>query len=295
MLPIRFDRIDQFSENRLFRVELDHQYGLFNEKGALVIPLRFDELYENSNVESDVLALVRQGEAWFWLDRKGKETVPSWCNVGNICELRVEHFGNGRYGYIHQGLVVIPPRFDEAFEFGNNSLAKINIEGKKGVNDARRKGGWGYINIEGTMVIQPRYDDIGDFLDNGLVRIVFNGKYGYANDKGKEIIPPRFDEVDDFDSNDLVKVSLNGKYGYVNRWGDTVTPLRFDAIYGFAESGMAIVKLDGKYGYINAQGQEVIPPQFDEVEGFDAKGVARVAVEGKWRRINRQGETVAGE
>ena len=313
----RFDAVERSASHGFAKVMVGGRYGWVNGGGQIIEP-RFDEVYEYGGSEYNILAMVRQGKRWFWLDRKGEETVSSWCNTGDVCELHPVSIGSKGYnGYINRGLLVIPPVFYAASEFGSNGLAKV-----------RNISWWGYINIKGETVVPLRYDGIDDFSENGLARIMLDEKYGYVNLKGKEIIPPKFDEVnafgsqglslvkgegkygwfnmqgeaiipvrfddvEDFDDNGLAKVGIKGKYGFVNSRGETVTPLRFDAIYGFAESGMAIVKLDGKYGYINAQGQEVIPPQFDEVEGFDAKGVARVAVDGKWRRVNRKGEAVA--
>jgi hypothetical protein len=315
----RFDTVVKSEVRGFARVMVDGRYGWISAEGKLIEP-RFDAIYENDDDDYDILAMVRQGDRWFWLDKKGEESVPSYCNPGEACELKLGGGGirgEGHYGYfIGKGLYVIPQQFDAAFKFGSNGLAKV------------RKGGWGYINVRGEAVVPLRYDEIGDFSLNGLARIMRGGQYGYVDIRGKEIIPPDFDEVrafgaqglvlvksaekygwfnikgeavipvrfddaEDFDDNGLARVGIKGKYGLVNSQGETVTPLRFDAIYGFAPSGMAIVKLDSKYGYINAQGEEVIPPQFDEVEGFDARGVARVAVDGKWRRINRKGEAVA--
>ncbi|GHU31918.1 hypothetical protein FACS189497_13140 [Betaproteobacteria bacterium] len=301
----RFDMAEKSEVKGFSKVMANGRYGWVSAEGKIIEP-RFDEIYENNNTNYDILAMVRQGDRWFWIDKNGEESAPAYCNTEEACKLKLSPFSRRigasykevGYGYYEEDhdldnmnrMYVILPQFEKGSEFGSNGLAKV------------KKGGWGYINLRGETVVPLRYDEIGEFAPNGLARIMVNSRYGYVDTKGKEIIPPRFYEVhpfgpqgltlvldnkgkygwlntqgeaeiparfdvaDDFDANGLAKVSVRGKYGLINTLGEMVVPLRFDAIYGFAESGMAIVKLDGKYGYINAQGQEVIPPQFDEVE-----------------------------
>jgi hypothetical protein len=112
---------------------------------------------------------------------------------------------------------VIKPRFDYAWDFAANGLARVVENGK-----------YGYINAEGKVVIAPRFDDAGHFAANGLAWVEVKGKAGYINAEGKVVIEPRFDDTRSFAANGLAQVRVNGKYGYIDEKGKVVIEPRFD-------------------------------------------------------------------
>jgi hypothetical protein len=151
------------------------------------------------------------------------------------------------YGYINRrGEIVIPPRFDIAWEFAANGLARVEVDGKIG-----------YINTKGEEVISPRFGFAGDFADNGLAAVEEDGKWGYINAQGEEVIPLRFDFARAFTANGLAAVEANGKWGYINTQGEEVIPLRFDDAGDFGDNDLAWIRENGKAGYLDRYGQVV--------------------------------------
>ena len=77
-----------------------------------------------------------------------------------------------RYGFVnHDGEVVIPPQFAEAFDFH---------EGLAGVRTAKTTGWygkgdlWGYIDQTGKYVLEPTYNEVHPF-HNGVARVHVGG------------------------------------------------------------------------------------------------------------------------
>ena len=106
-----------------------------------------------------------------------------------------------KYGYINkQGKMVIDAKFDDAWVFSQNGLAKVQLNGK-----------WGYINEQGKMVIDAKFDDALGFSQNGLAVVKLNGKYGYINEQGKMVIDAKFDYAASFSQNGLAAVEIEIK------------------------------------------------------------------------------------
>jgi hypothetical protein len=219
----------------------------------------------------------------------------------------------------HEFKWVIKPRFDSAWSFTDNGLARVKVNDK-----------FGFINEKGEEVIKPRFDSALDFSDNGLAAIGVNKQYGYINKRGKEVIKPRFDMAEYF-VNDLAPVMVNGQYGYINEKGTLVIEPRFDGVEYFASNGLALFRKESfsfgtssylysqsptyspiMYGYINKKGEVVIHPNFLIAMSFSANGLAAVntempplgpvgpvwlhdmekALDGKFGYINEQGKLV---
>ena len=75
---------------------------------------------------------------------------------------------NDKKGYINEnGDIVIEPKFDYAWPFENNGLARVEINGKQG-----------YINQSGEMVTELKLDRVWSFENNclALVRFGYPGR-----------------------------------------------------------------------------------------------------------------------
>jgi len=199
---------------------------------------------------------------------------------------------NGKYGYIDaQGVMVIEPKFDEAYPFAANGLARIReYDPPRRVDDATaialsvERAHNSVVNTPALIVALPQPE----------------GKFGYINAKGEIVIAPRFWKADDFAANGLARVEYGG--GYINAQGETViAPVspRVRGAFNFSDNGLALFEtfVDGgqKYGYINTEGEIAIEPRFDGAYPFAANGLAvfKKFVKGNWKHgyINAKGET----
>ena len=167
-----------------------------------------------------------------------------------------EDSSTGKYGFKHNGTIVIPARYDAAWYF-REGLARVKINGK-----------YGFIDKSGTLVIPARYDDAWPFSE-GLAGVEINGKRGFIDKSGTLVIPARYNDARDF-SEGLALVKTGGKYGYIDKSGALVILAKYDDAWFFSE-GLAAVKINGKYGFIDKSGTLVIPARYDDV--LDNNGV----------------------
>jgi hypothetical protein len=80
--------------------------------------------------------------------------------------------------------MVISPQFDDAYDFANNGLAAVYIDGKYGCSDQK-----------GNLVIDAIYDRIICFDDYILTEK--NGKLGVLDASGNMIVDFLYDSIGD--------------------------------------------------------------------------------------------------
>ena len=117
-------------------------------------------------------------------------------------------YSTGKYGYKHNGRVVIPAKYDDACPF-SEGLARVKINGK-----------YGFIDKTGTVVIPAKFDGAWDFSE-GLASVKINGKWGFIDKTDTMVIPAKFDDAWYF-SNGKARVKLNGRQFFIDRNGNEV-------------------------------------------------------------------------
>ncbi len=240
-----------------------------NPEGKVVLKLPVQ--YTDAGSFVNGRAKVYKGDLYNYIDKKGN-LLYQWQELPDDYHVALR---DGKFGFIDKNNhIVIPPKFDYAYDF-HNGLAKVEINGK-----------WGYINRKGQLVTQL-FDKISDFNDQGLAIAQNNGKYALVSRSGK-VISKWYDKIYQFHDG-LARVKLDGKYAFVNTKGAQITGWFDDAgdfAYGFAR-----VKLNGKWGFINAEGKLVIKPQFDWATDFIG-GMAKVEKDGKFALIGTKGQLI---
>jgi hypothetical protein len=288
-----------FDHHALAKVMVDGKWGYIDMRGKEIIPLRYDEIYDDKkrHVTGDsVLALVRERNRWFWIDFDGKEITPSYLANIQVKDLQAKQLGN-KWGYVWNinrlngqvtnSAIVVAPRFDAAHDFPNSiDRAKVMLGGK-----------WGYIDSAGKEVIPLQFEAAEAFeKTSALAKVRRGGKWGWIDMLGKMVISPHFDAIDDFDANGLARVRQGKKWGYVDTKGQEIIAPHFDEA-GFSDTtnGQEKVALNGKWGLIDLQGQEILPLRFDEIlNGHHVTdGILALVREGtKWHWLDAKGEEI---
>ena len=80
----------------------------------------------------------------------------------------------GKYGYKHNGRVVIPAKYDNTCWF------------REGLSPVKINGQWGFIDKTGTMVISAKYDYAWSF-SSGKARVELNGRLFFIDRNGNEV------------------------------------------------------------------------------------------------------------
>jgi len=219
------------------------------------------------------------------------------------------HFGlpflvavDSKYGYMDASCrMVIPARFDEAFEF-TEGLAAVKAGDK-----------WGYVDRNGQFVIAPRFAGAFHFAD-GLASVQIDKSsalWGFIDRTGKLVIKPQFGMslwfseglVEGYGEEDGI---LNVPFGYVDKSDRYVIRLEeqgmmIEFLVGFSE-GLARVSMrpqhaDGsvgpsRWGYIDHTGTWVIPRAFSRAGDFHDGLAAASREDGTWGYIDKTGQFV---
>lgn len=124
------------------------------------------------------------------------------------------------FTWINRNIENFMPKFDYAYGFKGEELARVIINKKVG-----------YINKDGELIVPPILDYAYVFR-KGIAVAVLNDKIGYIKTDGDFLIYPKFDAVSEF-SEDIARVELNGKYGYIKNDGSYLAEPIFDKAFNF--------------------------------------------------------------
>ena len=228
------------SSNGLIIKKVNGKYGFVNEKGKIVIPCKYDEVYDFS----EGLAAVRKGDYWgFWgfINSKGEE--------------------------------VIPCKYDNAKPFKNGYAAVEQLEYEDGepILSVEPDPHWGVIDKNGKVIIPFNYDfhygfDDEPFFSDGIaIMSDSTEKKGYINLDGKIIAPCKYDIARPF-SNGVAYVCFD-KY-----LGDRGNKARYENYQGYVDKNgtEALVKCGEKEGTIHYKFGMKIIEDIEEIDNTTA-------------------------
>lgn len=187
-----------FSEG-LGKVKIDGKWGFVDTTGSLKILARYDEASHFHEGKALVLYNGRQ----YFINRSGEL---SYRFKGTLVhhysqEMAVVKRSSGVFFIDHSGKTLFDKKFQAAFPFNPQGLAKVKMSGK-----------WGLINTKGQFVVEPRYADIGDFA-YGLAYIKIRGSYGLYDQKGQRIIEQEGDDLLQYQDN-IVRTNVYNDIQY---------------------------------------------------------------------------------
>lgn len=160
----------------LMIVEKDGMHGAINNKGEIVIPLKYSYLSDFFKR----MAIAYQTEK----SESGKEVLKA--GVINTKGKQITPF-------IYEEIEESPYR-EFSVPMFYSGLLKI-----------KRDGLHGYINEKGEEVIPPTYKDAKAFADTGLAGVKKDNKWGMINTEGKLVIDYQFDDI----------LEQNSRVGYI--------------------------------------------------------------------------------
>ena len=270
-----------------FIVKKNGKYGVVSEKGAVILPLKYNKINSNKNGYT-----VKLNEKAGLFNSEGKEIIPisyHWVYTGKIDDNIpiVAELNDNNAGYINtKNEWVIPPTYLYAFAF-RQGVARV----KKGRN-------YMYINLKGEPVIQD-FDNyvIQNYViepsDNTyIVGVRKECKY-MVYDLNGNLLDTYDGFINNWSGNAIFGVKKGGKWGYIDGYGKVIVPFEYEEVNNFSE-GLASVRKDGKWGYINPKNEIVIPIEFTNKEvGFFKNGVATYYTDSGAGLINLKGEIIA--
>ena len=230
-----YDSIDSLFHDELIMVKkkkgllglkTDSKCGYLDQKGKLVIPLKYDDACPFS----EGIASVKMKDKWGCIDKEGKvvkQFIYDW--IGPFKEgLATVQIGS-KYGFVDHYKLVIPMTSGSALDFSEGLACVMSNE----------SGKYGYINRKGVLVIPHQFDEASSF-SCGLAKVKQNDLWGYIDYWGRIVIPCEYEYVEDF-IDGLAYVQKDGKYGYINKKGDEVVACRHDSLTNtLVEYGIAV-------------------------------------------------------
>lgn len=211
------------------------------------------------------------------------------------------------WGFINEnGVMVIPPQYEFAFDFQDNGLAIVQL-----------KDHFGVIDQSGRYVVKPVYDSINQFsegraivLDHhnfsvidetGMIlnpkpyefigdyhegRALFHqiddqevSKYGYLDLQGKVVIPPQYQAANNFTEGKAFIKIKDSKYALIGLNGESLANFNYPYV-GMPGDGLLAFqeKTNGKYGYIDEYGNVIISPRYTGAQPFrDGRAVVYIS------------------
>lgn len=235
--PLKTSILKELELNKLvlYRYQHDDLFGFVNDKGRLMIPIRYDEVTEFY----EGLSVVSQNDTVFFINKENE-------NPFRISYSGAYHFQNGiapvkrngKWHFINRQGQTISRDYDEISDLtGAAYIVKLN-------------GKYGALNNFGQSLIEPRFEILGDF-SNGFAYYIENGKYGFVSLTGG-VHPADYDWISGFDTDHIAIVKTNQKFGLIASTGGTVLPLQYDLV-ARADSGIYIVVSGNYYGFYSAK------------------------------------------
>lgn len=283
------------------------KYGVINNRGEEVVPLKYDEI------------MCDGGSREYW----------SW---GKTCKL-VSVAQHGKWGYINQrGTLIVPMKYDrcQSYVSDRDTHIWVKLNGLYGCIDplgnvvtpieyeklepmydfivyryAKKNGKYGFIDKQDQVVVPFKYSYTRGFF-GGMAPVGIGGKYGYMNKHGEEVIPLQYDFADSF-SGGLAGVVKGGKLGFIDTTGRCVIPFEYEPEYSEDGNGkclsvgasflgpVVILRKGGKYGVVDRNGKAITSFKYDAVRLMSSSGDNQVALNGKTIYLDKEGNEYESE
>lgn len=314
-IPFDYEFVTSF-QNGLSTVQSAYfKYGLIDNKGKEVTPIKYDEL----GLFEDDRAFFRSGFKYGFLDKTGKEVIPAKFDglingragflYGVCAVMQYSNTAGEKWGVIDKnGIEIIPFNLDYILTISEGRII-ANTGGQKIANGLYQDGKWGILDVTGKQMVPFEYDAIS-YFSNGLCaanrggsltqKLLFSDD-AVGDDNSEESYETINDESDEaiesevsyyYNESDNYEFS-GGLWGYLDRGGQVVIPFKYEAVKDFSQ-GLAAVKLNKKWGFIDTAGKTVIPLIYDEItlDFFGENSNARVVAEGRSFYIDRTGKEI---
>jgi hypothetical protein len=175
------------------------------------------------------------------------------------------------------GQVVVPCRFDQVWNPGNNNYIRVLLNTKTGL-----------YHLAKGMILPAEYDQIWDF-EEGLAKVMKNRRFGLVNNDGLMVVPCEYNHIWPRNKNQF-KVLQDGLFGFLAPDGTTIVPVIYQQIWDYHNDRARVLR-EGKMGFIDKSGNEVIPAIYDQVWEFE-DNQARVLLNGQQMVIDPNGRNL---
>ena len=190
-------------------IEQRRKWGYMDQRGREIIPPQYDAA---RNFKNGLAAVNYQGK-WGIIDSLAKWVIqPEYQGIWEFNEglARVKVFEQGQGFVNRKGRLVIPPVYEEIYNF-SNSRARF------------QKGGYyGFINQKGHEVIQATLESATDYV-GGYTTAKKDGYYGLIDTLGSWFIPNKYQHIQYDASMEGVLAKKDNRYIHLTLGGDRIS------------------------------------------------------------------------
>ncbi|HEY0066320.1 MAG TPA: WG repeat-containing protein [Flavisolibacter sp.] len=255
VVPIVYEGSGQHYSEGLCRFVKGGKIGYVNRVGKVAIPFSYD-------IASDFrggYAEVEIGTDKFRIDRRGtrvkaveasqtSSSAPAPIDRAELSKQQPRReMRDDKWGYVKDGVVVIPFQYDEAQDFDGLALVRV-----------KKNGMYGYINASGVEVVPLEYSYASTSFFEGLAGVEKDGKSGFIDEGGTLVLPLQWNDVGLFSEGLCgVRKEAGGKFGFIDRQGTVIIPYQYDYVIEFFRKGTIKVSLDKQVITIDKTGKNV--------------------------------------
>lgn len=277
LINYSYQGIDFDGNNKIFEIQRNSKYGIFNINGKEILPIEYEEIEVNGTYiqgrKGDEIKLFSiygdeiNDSQYTTMITAGENYYITIDNIGNygIADKQQNNLVENKYNYIEylfedyfialpqEGkLGIIDSHNNKIVDFKYDVLQKIAdttiIEGKilkENLSDIY-SGQIEQINSDNNVAVYKEDNYI-------VVHSQYSTKYFDIN--GNKV-----NAKDIFKNNKLFAIERDNKWGYEDASGNIVVDYQYDKVTEFNEKGFAGIKKDNKWGIINQEGKVIVEP-----------------------------------
>ena len=298
ILPVIYDEISSVGNG--YRLKLNKLYGLANEKGKLIIPLKYEKIIYNSALGKAYYVLKDSMYGAF--DMQGNVILP--VNYHKIlyssspCGASLVEDAKGNVQLIFKNLEIYKEKLENIEIFNEGVIGRLN--GKYGVI----KDGKVLIPFEYESIVErnKRSDRIvkntaqtQEFSINTNFNNYFivskNQKFGLINSQCEFILSPEYDKIRYDNLRQIYHLTQNKLSGIYLEGSKKLLNCIYQSVYTDGATFITLQK-DKKYGIIDYQANTIIPIEYDEIRIKGWNDFFSVKKDGKQGYFNKKGELI---
>ena len=153
--------------------------------------------------------------------------------------------------------------YSSSFKSIGKSIYDKIYKFSKGRARFKRKGQWGFLDLQGNEIIQAAYDSVCSFQDQ-RARVWQDSLWGLIDLDGVSLIEPQYNGIVRISAN-LYRVKKDGMWGLVDSTGTLLAEPFFTEISETLPN-MHQIKVGDKWGLIDSSGVLVLEPQYATIK-----------------------------
>lgn len=280
--------------NAEFIVQNQRLYGIYNDKGEMVIPTQYDTISFQKG-----MFVMKQGEkAHYLVDGKHYITdcniVSQFTHTKNSDDRAYQSFyifeKDNKYGIMNKEMqVCLKAQYDYIenitafFQHPAQPFFKVKSNGKMGI-----------INLENKEILPIAYKDI---KPSGISRLFI-----VENDQGKQLFNAQTTQI--IENLIFNKLTPNDYYSSIEKDGyetcidnftyQLIFPFKYQQLVYINEGKYFLAQKDGKHGLINLKDEIIIPLIYDKRLQMGCGNNIVICKDGKYGIINLKNQLLYG-